>query len=182
MIVIIFISGCTSPSSEPKCQVCQSPGTWSACSEDALKTRTNYRCGAETNYSCERYAEEKTCETQINLKGKKGILDVAISPTLDETVKGMIKVEAVSVPERTTKVAFFLMPQGVELRANMPQEQLAKIERGEDNSGTDGWRYYIDTTKFNNGIYTIFIGPTYEGAPDENPWLDDTKTQVVVKN
>ena len=56
------------------------------------------------------------------------------------------------------------------------------IEKGIDDNADGGWKYYLDTTKFGNGVYTIFIGSTYEGAHDENPWLDDASTQLVINN
>ena len=178
IIGVIFLSGCTS---KPKCPDCQSPGTWSTCTDNSIKTRTNYRCSTETNYICESYTEEKACAVEIRIKGTKD-LDVVINPTLDEAVKGTIKIEALSVPEKTEEVDFFLVPQGIRLRANMLEEEAAKIEKGIDDNADGGWKYYLDTTKFGNGVYTIFIGSTYEGAPDENPWLDDASTQLVINN
>jgi len=182
LVAVIFISGCIGPSPEPKCPDCQSPRTWSACTDDAVKTRTNYRCGAETNYTCESYIEEKACRTEIKMKGARGILEAIVSPTLDETVKGVIKVEALTVPEKTDMIKFFLAPQGIQLGSQMTGEDLANINLESDANAADGWKIFYDTTKLENGLYTVFVGLTYEGAPDESPWLDYAKTQVVVKN
>ncbi len=177
--VVIFISGYIQQ--DQKCPKCLDQSSWSECNDQAIKTRINYKCSAETNYTCEASTEEKACATEIRIKGNKG-LDAVISPTLDETVKGTIKIEALTVPERTDEVAFFLVPQGVDLGAKMTEEELAKVERGVNTNAADGWKYYIDTKKFANGIYMIFVGSTYEGAPDASPWLDYIGTQVVVEN
>jgi len=44
----------------PKCPTCPSPTEWGECIE-GKQSRTNYRCGAETNYECEGYTEEEDC-------------------------------------------------------------------------------------------------------------------------
>lgn len=179
-IAVIFITGCAKQGPPtPSCPTCPNPGTWSACTEEAVKTRTNYGCSAETNYACEGYIEERACETQLTLKGDKGVLEVVVSPTLDETIKGTVKAEAVSVPEKTERVKFIFAPQGVEFG---PRMDITKIIIETDKSGSDGWKAFFDTTKVGNGLYKIFVGSTYEGAPDENPWFDHAQTQVVVKN
>lgn len=180
LVSVVFVSGCTGPS-EPKCPECSSPGIWSACTEDAVKARTNYKCGAETNYTCESYTEEKACATEMKIGGTAG-LEAAINPTLDENVKGIIKVEAFNVPQNSEFVVFILSPQGVELGQNMAEEDLAKIIQEYDTSGADGWKALFDTTKVENGLYNILIGPTYENAPSENPWTAVALAQVVVKN
>src|SRR3989338_2116561 len=83
IIAIIFIGGCVQQG--PKCPQCPDPNSWSKCNDQAIKTRTNYKCSAETNYACQSYEETANCKTEMILKGNKG-LDVMVSPTLDETV------------------------------------------------------------------------------------------------
>jgi hypothetical protein len=183
VLISLFLSACGgSPgSSSPGCPTCNNPGKWSECSDDALKSRTNYRCSAVTNYSCEEFSEEKNCLTEIQLEGRKG-MQATISPTLDETVKGIIKVEASSVPEGTEMLIVILNPISVQLGPNMAEEDLAKIVRQRDQNSADGWGLFIDTTAVDNSVYNLLIASTYEGAPAENPWLDYTQTQVIVKN
>lgn len=175
----VLITGCAGPYAGPSCPTCANPSPWSECNQEGAKTRTNYKCSEETNYTCESYTEEKACETQINLKGAKGALDIVIAPTLDESVKGIIKVEAVSVPEGTEMIKFIFAPQEVEIG---PAMDISKVVIETDASGSDGWRAFFDTSKVDNGLFRLFIGSTYEGAPDANPWLDYTNTQMIVKN
>jgi len=179
LIVIVFIVRFIWPSAETKCQTCPTLGPWSKCTQELVKTRTNYRCSEETNYACESYIEEKNCETEIRVKGDRGILEAVISPTIDESVKGIIKVEVLKVPEGTEVIKFIFAPQEVAIGAQM---DISKVIIESDSSGTDGWKAFFDTTKVKNGLYKILIGSTYQGAPDENPWLDYTFLQVITDN
>lgn len=43
-----------------ECPTCPQPTQWSDCI-NGTRTRTNYRCSAQTNYTCESYQEEETC-------------------------------------------------------------------------------------------------------------------------
>lgn len=52
-----------------ECPTCPEPTDWSECT-NGTQTRTNYRCSAGTNYTCESYQEEQSCETE---KGPTGI-------------------------------------------------------------------------------------------------------------
>lgn len=166
LLTLVVAMGCNS---EPACPDCPSPGTWSACNEDAIKTRTNYRCSEATEFECQSYTEDMACGNQIFMRGTKS-LEAVISPSVDENVKGIIKVEAVSVPPNTELVNFLLMSEGT------------VIVREVDTSATDGWKAMFDTTKLENGLYDMFVGPSYNGAPEESPWLDFAQTQIVVNN
>ena len=181
LIGVVTLSGCTDQATTPGCPTCPNPGKWSECTDQAIKTRTNYQCGAETNYTCESYTEEGTCETEIQLKGTKD-LEGLITPSLDETVKGIIKVEVFNVPEDTEFVMFLFYPQEVQLGSDMSDEDVAKVIRERDFTGADGWSVFFDTTSAENGLYKMFIGPTYEDAPDENPWTTYGQAQVIVNN
>jgi hypothetical protein len=182
ILLITFVSGCTGSSGGdglfgPNCPTCPSPGGWSECSEEAMRTRTNYKCGEETNYECQSYTEEKACEIEIKLKNKD--LEAIISPTLDETVKDIIKVEVVKVPEETNLMLVFLIPQGVDLGSEMTAEESEQSIQIADSSGSDGWKVFLDTTKVDNGLYTIIIGTQPEDPPEENPLIG---TQLIVEN
>ena len=185
ILLITFVSGCTGPSGGggvfgPSCPTCPNPGGWSSCTEEGMKTRTNYKCGEETNYECESYTEEKACETEIKLKDKD--LEAIISPTLDETVKGIIKVEVVKAPEETNLMLVFLIPQGVDLSSGMTAEESEQSIQAVDSSGSDGWKTFLDTTKVDNGLYQVFIATQPADATEENPWAGMAGTQVIVNN
>jgi len=180
----LLVSGCTTSdtkTSEPTCQDCPDALSWSKCDKEMRKARTNYKCNAQTNYACEKYEEEVQCKTELSLKGQKG-LSSKISPTIENTVQGVITVEALKIPKSTDFVVFMMLPNEISFTPNMSAADLAKIVRHEDNDGTDGWKALFDTTKIKNGIYKINVLPTYVGAPDEEPWIDHTTTQVVVNN
>ncbi len=51
-----------------ECPTCPEPSAWSEC-VDGIKTRTNYKCSAETNYQCQSYTEEEECEVQEEAAG-----------------------------------------------------------------------------------------------------------------
>ncbi|MEE9564161.1 MAG: hypothetical protein V3V63_00430, partial [Candidatus Hydrothermarchaeaceae archaeon] len=155
------------------------PGDWSECTEEAVITRTNYRCGAKTDYTCKSYTEEKAC--QIKMVGLGG-LRATVTPTIGGTVAGVIEVEVTAVPEGTQIVQFIFYPQGVRLGDEMSVEDLAKTMQYHDSSGEDGWSALFDTAEVEDGIYNIFVGATYEGAPSENPWISIAGKQVVVEN
>jgi len=47
-----------------ECPVCPSPSVWGECVE-GKQSRTDYRCSEETNYTCESYVEERSCEVPL---------------------------------------------------------------------------------------------------------------------
>lgn len=165
----------------PSCPKCPMSSNWSACNENIEKTRTSYKCSAETNYTCQEYEEEQKCKTELTPKGQKGLIS-KISPTVEEKVKGIVSAEAFGVPKGTDSVSFMMYPNEVRLGPNISPEDLAKVVRIDDSEGDDGWNAFFDTTKLENGLYKINIMPTYNGAPDEDPWLDVASSQVIVEN
>ena len=184
LAVFILIAGCKRMSTfssvpPPGCPSCLSAESWSECTAEGVKTRTNYRCSAETNFQCESYTETKQCLTQLTLKATG--LEAVVSPTLEEKVKGIIKVEATKVPDGTTGVIFSIAPQGTFGRQPTAEETKNTIVEMDQQAG-DGWKELIDTTKLANGLYAVFVATSYEGAPQENPWTAYAMTQVVVSN
>lgn len=95
-----LLTGCA-----PKCPECPTVGSYSECNDQAIKTRTNYRCSESTNFECESYTEEVQCRTEIKLEGN---LDATIKPSIEEKVKGIIKIEIKGASDDTTIVAYYL--------------------------------------------------------------------------
>lgn len=180
IVGIFFIIG-QSPKEGLKCSCPEPAWSWSKCTDEGIKTRANYRCGPETNYTCESYNEEMECLTEIKIKGSKE-LKAVITPSLDDVVKGTIKIEALSVPEKTEAVVFIIFPLDVQLSKDMPEEDYAKLIKLTDDNGSDGWSVLFDTITIKNGYYNVFVGPTYLDAPEENPWTDAGMSQVIVEN
>jgi hypothetical protein len=100
----------------------------------------------------------------------RGGLEVVVIPMFDETVKGTITVEVMGVPEGTEYVKFFLYPQDITLGPNMAYEDISRVKERRDISMSDVWSASFDTTEVENGQYKIFVGSTYEGASDQDPW------------
>ena len=174
IITIIFISGCIQQ--VPKCPQCSDPSSWSKCNDQAIKTRTNYKCNAETNYACQSYEETANCKTEIILKGNKG-LDVIVSPTLDETVKRIIKVSVNSIPSEGTKMWAMLTPQGmgqIEDPFKEPNVIIQIVDARADQT------IFLDTTKVKNGVYSLGIMTTVN--PSGGPWIDVVQTQLIIEN
>lgn len=166
----------------PSCPTCPDASNWSQCSDEAVKTRTNYRCGEDTDFECVNYRENMDCDTQLVVKGALGIMDVTVSPTIEERVKGIIEVEAENVPEDANSVIFILAAQGVELSENMSEEDLARMIREHDLGKEDGWKILFDTTAMENGLYNISVLVPNEDAPEHNPWFEYSVIQIVVDN
>jgi len=57
-----------------ECLVCPSPTEWSDCI-DNKQTKTNYQCGAETNYQCESYTETRDCISKEEVSPPNILLD-----------------------------------------------------------------------------------------------------------
>jgi hypothetical protein len=157
VIIIGIFSGCIGGA---KCPECPPPSTYSECNDQAVKTRTNYRCSEATDFQCESYTQEMQCETEITLTGS---IDATVTPSIEETVKGVIKIEAKNVPPDAKIVAYFidggdLPPVGAE------RGPLFATKKG------DVWTGMLDTEEYENGLYKMFVGgfieETMEGDPD----------------
>jgi len=170
---IIFINGCGK-----SCPQCPQPGVWSECNDNIIKTRANYRCGENTDYQCQSYTEELECKTQISLIGSKG-LNAVLNPTLDEEVKGTIKLNINSVPSDVTNIWVMMGPQGQQPKPGEdPFKMPNTIIQIED--ATIGKVIFLDTTKVENGVYTLGVMAT--SNPNGAPWTDVIQTQLIIKN
>ena len=157
VILIGIFSGCIGGSKCPECPV---PSTYSECNDQAIKTRTNYRCSEATNFECESFTQEMQCETEITLTGN---VDGTVKPSIDEKVKGVIKIEVKNFPSDVKVVAFYieggkLPPIGAE------RGPLFATKKG------DVWNGLLDTGEYENGLYEIMVGgfieEKLEGSPD----------------
>jgi hypothetical protein len=158
LAMFVLISGCIGGT--PTCPECPTPSTYSECNDQAVKTRTDYRCNEATNFQCESYTQETQCETEITLTGN---IDATVIPSIEEKVQGVIKIEVKNVPADAKIVAYFidngeLPPIGLE---RMPLFATKK---------DDIWTGMIDTNDYENGLYEMMvlgnIEETLEGNPD----------------
>ncbi len=173
VFLCFFTAGCTQ---QPSCD-CPSPGSWSECNEQAIKTRTAYTCSADTNYTCVEYEEQKECSTYMEISNSD--LLVVVSPTLDNVVKGTIKFEATSLPQNTQTIVFMLYPEGQPIDMNQGLKE-NQIFSSDDVSGS--WVKYVDTTQLDNGVYMVGILPTNDNMPSNSPWLAVGQAQIIVRN
>jgi len=156
ILLVLISSGCIGGEQTrlPTCSDCPTPSTYSDCTGEAVKIRTNYRCSAETSYACESYTEEKQCKTEIALTGNMG---ATVSPSIEEKVKGVIKIETKTVPEGTNVVAYYLAGN------NLPPIEGSQRISWATNQG-DVWTGFIDTTGYENGLYDIAVLTTSNEA------------------
>jgi hypothetical protein len=173
VVAVFFISGCGQ-----SCPQCPQPNVWSECNDNAVKTRANYKCGEDTNFQCQSYTEESQCKTQISLTGSKG-LNTIVSPTVDESVKGIIKLDITSIPSGVSKIWVMMGPQG---RQPQPGEDPFKMPNTimQIEDAVSGKVIFLDTTKVENGVYNLGVMAT--SNPNGAPWTDIVQTQLIVKN
>jgi hypothetical protein len=168
IFILALISGCTGPS----CPECPLPTTYSECNDQAIKTRTNYRCSEATNFECESYTQEMQCETEIVLTGN---MDAVITPSIDEKVKGIIKIETKNAPADIKLVAYFI--DGGNLPPVAPGGRAPEFgtQKG------DEWTGMLDTSEYDNGVYDVMVGAmkteTMEGDPAYY-----ARGQIVISN
>lgn len=167
LVCAFLIIGCG-----PKCPECPVVGSYSECNDQAIKTRTNYRCNEVTNFECESYIEEAQCRTEIKLEGN---LDATIKPSIEEKVKGVIKIEIKGVPDDTTIVAYYL--EGGDLPP-------IGLERGPLIASNQGgvWTSMIDTSQYKNGLYTIGVISNNQELKKDTPPTAYARGQVVINN
>jgi hypothetical protein len=82
ILSVMVLSGCG-----PKCPECPGSGAWSSCNEDAVKTRTNYKCSEATNFECGEFEETQQCATEIRVAGRTGLSEILITPTIEKMLK-----------------------------------------------------------------------------------------------
>lgn len=155
-----------------KCPECPEAGSYSECNNQAIKTRTDYRCSEATNFECRGFIEETQCATEIKLQGN---LDVTVKPSIDEKVRGIIKIEIKGIPKDTVNVAYWL--EGGDLPPIGPERgPLLASEQGEV------WMAMIDTTQYKNGLYNIGIVSTNEEEEEDSPPTAYAQGQIVISN
>ena len=145
-----------------------------------MKSRTSYKCNSDNNFVCEPMSEQQQCSTALSFKGQSG-LDVKASPVIEDNVKGVLKVEALSVPSDTSLVVFMLVPSDVQLD-KLTDADRARMLQFNDIDSSDSWKALFDSSKVSNGVYNIIIVPSAKNPSADKPWLDWAQSQVVEKN
>lgn len=171
MAVVLIAGVFLLSNSEPKCPDCPEPGSFSECNESGIKTRINYRCDETTNYECESYIEEVQCATEIKLSGS---IEGIIKPSIEEKVKGIIKIELTSVPDDTVLVAYYL--EG----GNLPPIGIERMPLFATNQG-DVWTGMIDTNEYENGLYQLGVVSNNKEELEGDPQAY-AKGQILISN
>lgn len=171
-LIMLLVSVLAVSSCSPKCpSTCGEPGSYSACDDNAVKTRSNYRCSEATEYQCESYVEEKQCAKEIKMSPAVGDLSGFVKPSIDNKVKGTVTIEISTFPEDTKIVAYYLEGGDLEPigQGRMP---------GFASKQGDVWIGMIDTTEYENGAYQLAVVSNNQEAMEGNPkamttaWLD----------
>jgi len=119
--------------------------------------------------------EPEKPKTEIIAKGQKGV-ELVISPSVDEVIKGTVTITMNNVPQGTKFAGFYLKSGDAEdVGDGLPNVGL-------DNDGSDGWSLIVDTTTYNNDKYRIFVS-TFAEEPDY--WVEPTGTtsaEVLINN
>jgi len=178
-VILVIIIGVVAifSLSKPKCQ-CEAPSAWSKCDSKLMKIRINYRCGADNNYTCASYEEEQPCQTELKKTGSAG-LGVTISPVLEDTVKGIIKVNVDSLPSDAAKVMVMMGPQGMDPNKDPFNQPNVIVQFADPVIGS---KVMIDTKKLENGIYNMGITSSKKDPAGGFPWSDVISLQLVVEN
>lgn len=172
---MVILAGCVQQG--PSCPQCPNPSVWSECNaSSATKTRTVPDCGPETDYECRSATETAACKTELLLSGANG-LAATVSPTLDETVGGILKVTIGSLPSEGDKVWVMLSPQGGITGDDPFQDPNTIIQVVDAEAGKT---VYLDTTNVENGVYNL--GLMTSSNPSGAPWTDGVQTQLLVAN
>ena len=166
------------PEPKEECPECPPTGEWSECIDGTI-TRQSYRCDSSTGFQCESYMEEERCQLML---GGMGGLKATVSPTMGNTVSGIIEIEANTVPDGTELVQFFFYPQDIQLGSDMSSEDMQRVMTHHDTSGEDGWAVLIDTSVVENGVYNVLVGASDGKATEQNPWTSYALKQVIVEN
>lgn len=174
-LLILLVLSLTLLGCGPSCPKCPEPSSYSTCNEQAMKTRTNYKCSEATNFQCETFTEEAQCNTEIKLKGYN--LDAVIKPSIEERVKGIVKIEATKVNDDTKMVFFAITGHDIP-----PLEQTGP-NIGVDTDGSNGWSIMLDTTKYKNGLYDILVGSSPKESMEEGQGpAAYAQGQIVISN
>jgi len=141
-IIIAFLGGCgnTLLGSQNNCP---EPTSYSTCNEQAKKTRTNYHQDQE----CEPYVEETLCATEITFSGS---ISGTVTPSVENTVSDLIKIELTSAPDDTELVAYYLTGGDLSPIGSGRMPLFASKQNGV-------WTGLIDTKEYKNGAYQLAI-------------------------
>ncbi len=144
LVFLLLFSGCV----QNICPECPEPSSYSECNDQAIKTRTNYRCNEATDFECESYTEETQCATEITLSGN---IDATVKPSIEEKVQGIIRIEVKNVPDDTKIVAYYLEGGGL---PPLGSERSPLFATKKD----DIWSGMLDTAEYENGLYEMVVG------------------------
>lgn len=169
MVGVLLIAGCG-----PTCPVCPEPSSYSQCNDQAIKTRTNYVCGESTEYQCKSYVEEKQCATEIKLQEGVGGMYGTVKPSIEEKVKGVIKIELGGVPDDAVAVAYYL--EGGDL-SPVGEGRRPLFATKQD----DVWTGLLDTTEYENGMYTLGA-VAWDVEDADGPPKANAQGQILISN
>lgn len=122
---------------------------------------------------CTQPADGTTAQTSGKITAEGQSLEMAISPSVDNRVRGTVSLEASNAASGVNIIAFAI--QG---------DDIPEMDEGNPNLGDVPYAgdaiFLLDTTQYNNGVYTVSAlayGDYVEGPP-----ADIASAQVVIEN
>lgn len=128
---------------------------------------------------CAQQGEQTTQETSESAPPKTEIVgrlkgtEMVIKPSVDNVIKGIVTVTATKVPEGAQRVYFVLSGQSIE--GVGPNINI-------DTDGSDGWSGILDTTQYENGVYTIGALAFLTTEITEDDPIGGATAQVIIQN
>ena len=128
-------------------------------------------CSKETSAQKVAVKSEPTAP-KTEIKATSLGTTMVTSPSVDKVISGTVTIELTKVPAETGVAGFGIEKQG--------STESGGPNLGLDQDGSDGWSYILDTTNYENGVYTAYsmVGESLQAqAP-----LGIVTAQVVIEN
>ncbi len=118
-------------------------------------------------------ARERPAITETEIVGRLGLTEMVVRPAVDTKIRGVVIVTATKVTEGTQRVYFTIVGPGVEDVG--PNINI-------DTDGSNGWSGILDTTEYENGVYTIGVLTFNTVEITEEEPIGGATVQVIILN
>jgi len=113
-------------------------------------------------------------KTVKNIAAAKGFggADISVTPSDGNKVSGIVTI-SLEAPADTGVVVFGIQGEGI--------EDTGAPNLGLDADGSDGWNHILDTTQYQNGVFSIYGVSAVSFEEGQEP-TGSASVQVIIEN
>ena len=129
-----------------------------------------------TNPEEDEDSDEEEINNENNQEIEQGELTFNIAPIINNNINGIVIIEILSYPDLSEEILVMISPENSEDPINDENTVLDFLEVSINQE------FVFDSADLINGNYILTVAATYDDAPEQDPWLEVIKQDIIIEN